>query len=89
MADNQMILPYLTQAQTMGIGKRSSGGAVQAEAKVENVQLTIDGKPSALPLLQMIESMLNQPIDWDTLISGIKQGLKAAAAPADAAGETK
>jgi uncharacterized protein YdgA (DUF945 family) len=80
VADNQIIMPYLMQAQMMGIGKRSLGGAVQAEAKVENVQLMIDGKPSPLPLLQAIEPMLNQPIDWDTFIQGMKQGLKASAA---------
>lgn len=80
MADNQIIMPYLMQAQMMGIGKRNLGGAVQAEAKVENVQLMIDGKPSPLPLLQAIEPMLNQPIDWDTFIQGMKQGLKASAA---------
>jgi hypothetical protein len=40
----------------------------------------IDGKPSPLPLLQVIEPMLNQPIDWDTFIQGMKQGLKASAA---------
>lgn len=80
VADNQIIMPYLMQAQMMGIGKRSLGGAVQAEAKVENVQLMIDGKPSPLPLLQVIEPMLNQPIDWDTFIQGMKQGLKASAA---------
>jgi uncharacterized protein YdgA (DUF945 family) len=80
VADNQIIMPYLMQAQMMGIGKRSLGGAVQAEAKVENVELMIDGKPSPLPLLQVIEPMLNQPIDWDTFIQGMKQGLKASAA---------
>jgi len=78
--EHPMLSPMLAQMQMMGIGKRTGGGAISASAQLVKGKLNVDGKPFPLPIMQMIDPQLDQPIMWDPILEMIKAGIQANAA---------
>jgi len=78
--EHPMLSPMLAQMQMMGIGKRTGGGAISATAQLVKGKLNVDGKPFPLPIMQMIDPQLDQPIMWDPILEMIKAGIQSNAA---------